>query len=125
MKLLLDTHILIWLMEDDPRITPRARSLIADAEQSFVSSVSIWEIAIKVSTGKLRIDIDRIILRMSQAGLHDLPVSNHHAKAVARLPLHHSDPFDRLLVAQAMTEPLHLLTADTRLAAYSELVIAI
>lgn len=125
MRLLLDTNILLWLMGGGPDLRGQARSLIVDAEQVFVSPISLWEIAIKRQLGKMQEDAELIAKQLEPAGLRELPVSYSHALAVGRLPLLHRDPFDRLLVAQAMTETMRLLTADRQLAAYSELVIAI
>ena len=125
MRLLLDTHIIIWLMNDDSRLNAEARRLIASTQDVFASSASIWEIAIKARLGKLRIDVERLILRLAQAEIGELHVTHSHAVATSRLPLLHNDPFDRLLVAQAMTEPMRLLTSDDRLLAYSELVIRV
>ncbi len=104
---------------------PKASSLIREAEEVYVSSASIWEIAIKWRIGKIEEDPEIVAAKLESAGLRELPVTNRHAVAVGRLPLLHNDPFDRLLVAQAITEGLHLLTADTHLAGYSDLVIAI
>lgn len=120
MRLLLDTHALIWLLTDNPRLDRRARESIAAAESVFVSAVSIWEIAIKQALGKIDVRADHVIAAIPASGLLSLPVEMNHAAAVAMLPLHHRDPFDRLLVAQAMLEPLRLLTADPTLARYSE-----
>lgn len=125
MNLLLDTHIFLWLVDDDRRLTAQARQLILGASQVFVSSVSIWEIAIKSCLGKIRVDPVDADREIQICGFRELNVTNRHAIQVASLPMLHNDPFDRLLVAQAMTEPLHLLTADARLAAYSALVITI
>ena len=125
MNLLLDTHIFLWLVDDDRRLTAQARQLILGASQVFVSSVSIWEIAIKSCLGKIRVDPADADREIQICGFRELNVTNRHAIQVAGLPFHHRDPFDRLLIAQAMTEPLHLLTADAHLAAYSELVITI
>jgi PIN domain nuclease of toxin-antitoxin system len=124
-NLLLDTHIFLWLVDDDRRLTAQARQLILGASQVFVSSVSIWEIAIKSCLGKIRVDPVDADREIQICGFRELNVTNRHAIQVASLPMLHNDPFDRLLVAQAMTEPLHLLTADARLAAYSALVITI
>jgi PIN domain nuclease of toxin-antitoxin system len=121
-RLLLDTHVIIWLMEDDSRLNAEARKLIASTQDVFASSASIWEIAIKTRLGKLRIDGERLILRLAQAGIGELHVTNSHAVATGRLPLLHRDPFDRLLVAQAISETMRLLTSDAQLVAYSELV---
>jgi len=91
----------------------------------YVSSASVWEIAIKARIGKIEEDPEEVVERIEQAGLRELPVSARHAVAAGKLPLLHRDPFDRLLVAQAITEPMRLLTADAQLAAYSELIITI
>ena len=123
MKLLLDTHILLWLMEGDSRMNRQARSLIEAADEVFVSSASFWELAIKARLGKLRVDMDRLGDRIVEAEIIELVVTNQHAIATMKLPRFHNDPFDRLLVAQAMTEPMRLVTADSQLCAYSELVI--
>jgi PIN domain nuclease of toxin-antitoxin system len=124
-SLLLDTHIFLWVVADDRRLTAQARQLILGARQVCVSTVSIWEIAIKTRLGKIRVDPVDADREIRICGFRELNLNNRHAIQAASLPLHHRDPFDRLLIAQAMTEPLHLLTADARLAAYSELVITI
>jgi PIN domain nuclease of toxin-antitoxin system len=124
-RLLLDTHILLWLMEDDPRLTASTHSLIEDASEVYVSSASIWEIAIKWRLGKIEENPKMVADHVQEAGLRELLVSNRHAVATCELPLLHNDPFDRLLVAQAVTEPMRLVTADRRLAAYSELIITV
>lgn len=113
MNLLLDTHILIWWATDDPRLAPRLRSAVADPgnEVSF-SVISIWEVAIKHAKGLLPLGPDQLRESSLQAGLRELAFLGHHATQVARLPALHSDPFDRALVAQAMVEPLVLLSAD-------------
>ena len=125
MRLLLDTHALLWLMEDDPRLSSKASALIQDAEAVYVSSASIWEIAIKWRIGKIEEDPEIVVEQLERAGLRELQVANRHAVAAGRLPLLHRDPFDRLLIAQAIVEPMRFLTADARLKAYSDLVIAI
>ncbi|MFZ0302110.1 MAG: type II toxin-antitoxin system VapC family toxin [Terracidiphilus sp.] len=122
MRLLLDSHILIWLMDGDARLTQEARNLIADAAVVFASTASIWELAIKASLGKLRLDIDRLATLLDAAGIGELEIARRHVIAAAGLPPHHGDPFDRLLVAQAVAEHLQFLTADPKLAAYSGLV---
>jgi PIN domain nuclease of toxin-antitoxin system len=93
-----------------------------DASEVVVSSASICEIAIKIPIGKLKVNLDSLLLRLGQAGLIELSVTARHASACAKLPLHHRDPFDRLFVAQAISEGMRLLTADTQLRAYSDLV---
>ena len=123
MRLLLDTHVLLWLMQDDSRLNRQTRSLIASASEVYVSSASIWEIAIKSRLGKIEEDPEIVVEQLQAAGLRELPVSNRHAVATSRLPVLHRDPFDRLLIAQAVSEQLRLLTSDAELSAYSELVI--
>ena len=125
MKLLLDTHIALWLVRDAPELSAEARRLILAAEAVFVSSVSIWEATIKVATGKLPLDPARLESQLLVAGVQPLPLTWAHARALHGLPMHHRDPFDRMLVVQAMSEPLHLLTHDAALAPYSELVILV
>jgi PIN domain nuclease of toxin-antitoxin system len=124
-RLLLDTHVFLWLTDGDARLDNHAKALIDGAERVFVSCATIWEIAIKVRLGKLKVDPEQLIAEIWNNGFEELPVISRHAKAVAKLPRHHGDPFDLLLIAQAINEPLHLLTADAQLAAYSELVVTI
>jgi PIN domain nuclease of toxin-antitoxin system/antitoxin (DNA-binding transcriptional repressor) of toxin-antitoxin stability system len=121
----LDTHVLLWLMEENPRLRRSARSLIEDASEVYVSSASLWEIAIKWRLRKIEEDPQTVLDQLDAAGLKELQVTNRHAVATGKLPLLHNDPFDRLLVAQAITEPMRLLTSDDRLLAYSELVIRV
>jgi PIN domain nuclease of toxin-antitoxin system len=120
--LLLDTHLFLWAVTDSRKLSRAARSRMTAAEAVYISSASIWEIAIKSALGKLEADPDRLVAAIDESGFQELPVLARHAAAVARLPPHHRDPFDRLLVAQAITEPLFLLTADAGLERYSELV---
>jgi len=125
MRLLFDTHILYWSFFERRRLSQLALKLIDEAEEIYVSSASIWEIAIKVRLGKMKVDPRELLDRFDESGFQELPVLFKHAILVADLPLHHADPFDRLLVAQAMSEPLHLLTADAQLQQYSQLVILV
>lgn len=125
MRILLDTHIVYWWFYDTKRLSNAAFGVLDGAEELFVSSATIWEIAIKVRIGKMRVDVDRLIGQIRARGIRELPVNYTHAKRVANLSLHHNDPFDRLLIAQALSEPLHLLTADTQLKPYSDLVICV
>lgn len=122
MLILLDTHLFLWSLTDSRRLGRAARTRMREAECVYVSSASIWEIAIKSALGKLEADPEALVEAIEESGFIELPVRARHAAAVARLPDHHRDPFDRLLVAQAMSEPLFLLTADERLARYSPLV---
>jgi PIN domain nuclease of toxin-antitoxin system len=91
----------------------------------FVSSASIWEVAIKVRLGKMSADPQELFDQIEANGFYELPIFSKHALLVANLPMHHNDPFDRLLIAQAISEPLHLLTVDAQLKQYSELVIQV
>ena len=112
MKLLLDTHILLWVMQDEPRLGRAARRVLNEAEAVHVSSVSLWEIAIKRSLGKLRIDEETLDTQLDKIGFAPLPITWAHTRAVRRLPLLHTDPFDRMLVAQAQVEDLTVVTGD-------------
>ena len=109
-------------MNDDPKLSDAARSEIQQASIVYVSAASIWEISIKAGIGKLKIDLGRLIPCLQEAGFEQLPVTWEHAKAVRDLPEHHKDPFDRMLIAQAQTEPLRLLTHDKTLLQCSDLV---
>jgi PIN domain nuclease of toxin-antitoxin system len=125
MRLLLDTHVLLWAVGDIARLDAQTRDLLEDpANEVMFSAASIWEIAIKAALGRAdfghRPEVIAQTARMT--GFLELPVGADVAARVADLPLHHRDPFDRLLVAQAMAEPVRLYTADTRLRVYSELV---
>jgi PIN domain nuclease of toxin-antitoxin system len=122
MRLLLDTHIFLWAVAGNPLLQPATRKLIESADEVFVSAASLWEVAIKARLGKIDADPDELVSAIERSGFAELPVRATHAAGVARLPMHHNDPFDRLLVAQAVAEPLKLLTADAVLAQYSELV---
>jgi PIN domain nuclease of toxin-antitoxin system len=125
MHILLDTHIYLWHVSDDELLSKEAKSLILAAESIHISAASLWEIAIKVKLGKLNADLERLIAEMESSGFVELPVTSRHAAQVAKLPLLHGDPFDRLLVAQAMSEPLYLVTTDSQLPQYSSLVIQV
>lgn len=125
MKLLLDTHVVLWVLRDARELSAGARSMIGNAEAVYVSSVSWWEASIKAAAGKLPIEPARLQARALDAGFRPLPVTWPHALAIGGLPLLHRDPFDRMLVAQAVSEPLHLLTHDAALRAYSDLVTVI
>jgi|HubBroStandDraft_2_1064218.scaffolds.fasta_scaffold566166_2 PIN domain nuclease of toxin-antitoxin system len=123
MRLLLDTHIFCWWFYEPERLSREALKVMRSAERVFVSSASIWEVAIKVRLGKMNADPQELFDQIEANGFHELPVWSKHSLLVASLPMHHSDPFDRLLIAQAMTEPMHLLTVDAQFKPYSELVI--
>ena len=125
MRILLDTNILYrWLYEVEHLSEPTL-DILAAADGLYVSSASIWEIAIKTSIGKMGANVDYVLEQIKTKELHALPVTFAHARRVVELHLHHKDPFDRLLIAQAITEQFHLLTADTKLAPYSNLVLCV
>lgn len=117
-RLLVDTHTLLWWLSDDPALSSAAREAIAEpANELLVSAVSLWEMAIKRSLGKLRVPDDLPAQILGQ-GFGWLPVTAEHAWAVRDLPLHHRDPFDRLLVAQSVLERTPIITADPSFGAY-------
>jgi PIN domain nuclease of toxin-antitoxin system len=109
MHLLLDTHICLWAASADPLLRPETCRVIASADAAYVSAASIWEIAIESRLGKIAADPDALVAAIEASGFRQQPVSAAHAAGVSRLPPHHNDPFDRLLVSQAVTEPLRLL----------------
>jgi PIN domain nuclease of toxin-antitoxin system len=117
MRLLLDSHILLWWLALAPNLTDRARRAITLADEVYVSAASVWELAIKAASGRLRMPKD-LGGQMQKNGFVPLPITMAHGIAAAELPLHHRDPFDRMLVAQASLESLTLLTADPRLKLY-------
>jgi PIN domain nuclease of toxin-antitoxin system len=118
----LDTHVLLWALQDSPRIKRQRERLLNPENGVFFSVGSLWEIAIKSSLGKLVADVAEVRDVARADGFIELPVFAPHVLDLALLPHHHRDPFDRLLIAQARTEPMRLLTADRALAAYGELV---
>jgi PIN domain nuclease of toxin-antitoxin system len=119
---LLDTNIALWAAAASKKLSREATRAIERAESIHVSSITIWEIGIKVAIGKLEIDVDNFMRSLNDRGFAQLPVTWEHARIFSGLPLHHRDPFDRMLVAQAMSEPLILLTHDETLSAYGDLV---
>ncbi len=121
-RILLDTHLLLWAVSEPKKLPPRARRWIDEAEV-FVSAASIWEVSIKTALGTLTADPAQLLAELEPAGFQLLPVTGEHAAAVALLPPLHNDPFDRMLVSQAKTEPLILLTNDSALGGYGEFVI--
>jgi PIN domain nuclease of toxin-antitoxin system len=125
MRLLLDTHVLLWALITPKRLAKDIRSAIENANNEVLfSAASIWEIAIKATRNKLDLGVspDEIAVTAAASGFTELPVRSVAAAHVVKLPLHHRDPFDRILVAQAITEPATLYTADAQLKVYSELV---
>jgi PIN domain nuclease of toxin-antitoxin system len=124
MRLLLDTHLLLWALAQPSRLSPKARKQIDKAEV-HVSAASIWEISIKAALGKLKADPVEVLGAIGPAGFRLLPITGEHAAKTIDLPPHHKDPFDRMLVAQASFEPMILLTNDDVLADYGQLVMLV
>lgn len=121
MKLLLDTHLLVWSMSTSKRLSPKTRALINNPDnQLFFSAASIWELAIKQGLGKENFSIDARIMHrgLLDNGYSELPISSNHAVAIDTLPPIHKDPFDRLLIAQATVEGITLLTVDPIVSRY-------
>jgi PIN domain nuclease of toxin-antitoxin system len=128
-RLLLDTQVALWAIVDSPRLTAEVRALIADeANTLFVSVASLWEIAIKHGLarghpGDMPLSAQQALDYFLGAGMRILDISSEHALAVASLAPNHADPFDRMLVAQSLSEPLRLVTPDPQVAAYSDAII--
>ena len=119
MSLLLDTHVLLWWVGAPARLSEDAKAAIADPEVLvYVSAVSAWEISIKRGLNQLDLRDEEFLYGMRESGFTELPVTAVHGLAAAALPLHHRDPFDRMLVAQAASESMRLVTHDRAIAAY-------
>lgn len=119
MKLLLDTHVYLWWLTEERRLTRKARQAISSHRATvYVSAVNIWEAMIKAGLGRLELHGQDLTAEILANGFLELPVSAQHAQAVGQLPLHHRDPFDRLLIAQAHYEGLTLVSHDRIFAAY-------
>ena len=128
MNLLLDTHIALWAIADSPRLSEMARALIQSPQTTvWVSAANVWEIAIKHALGRgdMPISSEDALRYFNQSGYRVLPISAQHAMAVETLPAHHQDPFDRILVAQALVEPMRLMTHDPLVALYSDTIIKV
>ncbi len=116
-RLLLDTHVVLWWLADDPTLSDELKAAIDDELEVYVSAASGWEVAIKQGIGKLRAPVD-LVEAFDTSDLQPLPVTFAHAIEVGRLPSHHRDPFDRMLVAQARVESLTLVTRDSAMGDY-------
>lgn len=128
MRLLLDTQIALWALTGSPRLGALAQGLIEDpANEIYVSTATVWEIAIKhgLGRGDMPVSGARAAELFAQAGYRELPVSWRHAVTVDELPAIHSDPFDRILVAQALAEPMRLLSRDAKVASYGAMVMPV
>jgi PIN domain nuclease of toxin-antitoxin system len=123
MKLLLDTHTFLWFITGNSRLSSDARSLIEDtANDKFVSIVSLWEIALKFSLGKLNLTDDFDVLFPNQLrinGFEELAIETKHFYEIVKMPFHHRDPFDRLIIAQAISEKMSVISIDTAFDDYS------
>jgi PIN domain nuclease of toxin-antitoxin system len=120
-RILLDTHLLLWALSQPSKLSQATRKQIVAAEV-YVSAASIWEISIKSALGKLAANAGDVLAGLEPAGFSMLPITGEHAAKVAELPMLHKDPFDRMLVAQASVEPMVLLTNDEALRGYGSFV---
>jgi PIN domain nuclease of toxin-antitoxin system len=121
MKLLLDTHVLLWFQAADPALPKEAEDAIrSENNEAFVSMVSFWEIGLKYSIGKLplRMPLDAFFATITDAPFNVLPLEPSHILTASSLPMHHRDPFDRMLIAQAKHEGMHLITVDAQFRSY-------
>ena len=123
MRLLLDTHVFLWVLAGSRQLKAPVRRLIDTADAVFVSSASVWEIAIKARLGKIDAHPATVARAIESSGFWELPITSQHAAGVVDLPALHHDPFDRLLIAQALHEPLRLVTADETVAQYGGMVL--
>lgn len=124
MNLLLDTHVFLWAVDDNPNLSPDAKAAIIDGNNIvYVSAATAWEISIKRAIGKLRIPESDYLEELRLHRFTPLSITTEHALAVENLPMHHKDPFDRMLVAQAKEEKLVILTRDPRIKSYDVRVI--
>jgi len=124
-KFLLDTNVLLWYFWGSDRVDSIKELIASEEVNVFISVVSLWEILIKVRTGKLNVDLDELRSFMKEYAFSELPITGDYIKAYLELPNLHRDPFDHMLLAQAVTCPMRLITGDSQLAAYSSLVMAI
>lgn len=124
MRLLLDSHVFLWWKTGDPRLSPPMVRAIAEADEVYVSAATAWELGLKVSLGKLRLP-ESVEDGIVAAGFTELPVHFRHTQEAVVLPLHHHDPFDRVLVAQARREGLTLMTHDDKITQYEVAVLRV
>ncbi len=128
MNLLLDTHVALWAITDSPKLPKKAREMIESPHTSvWISAASVWEIAIKHALGRgdMPVSGQDAARYFRESGYRFLPLDAEHAVAVEELPAHHHDPFDRILVAQALVEPMRLMTHDPVVARYSDTILKI
>jgi len=127
-NLLLDTHVALWAIADSPRLPREARAMIASPRSTvWISAATVWEIAIKhgLGRGDMPLSGQDALRYFRDSGYRLLAIEPEHAAEVERLPMHHADPFDRILVAQALLEPMRLMTRDPLVARYSDTIIAL
>ncbi|MBN6739539.1 type II toxin-antitoxin system VapC family toxin [Acidithiobacillus sp. MC6.1] len=125
---MLDTHIALWAITDSPKLSQKARDLIQSPKSSvWISTASLWEIAIRHALGRgdMPVSSPEALRYFQESGYQLLPIEAEHAIAVEELPAHHQDPFDRLLVAQALVEPMRLLTHDPLVARYGDTILSV
>ena len=119
MRLLLDTQIALWWLSDDERLSPKSRQLVSDSEtEAYFSIGSLWEISVKNGQGKLEANATFVARWLSEWSIKPLPIAVPHLTALEQLPPHHRDPFDRLILAQALSEGLTVLTSDDKMTLY-------
>ncbi len=120
MRLLLDTHILLWWLADDAALPTAAKAAIGDPESEiFVSAATAWELAIKCALGRLEFPIEQMGVILEEAGFTPLPIKVQHGIIAGALPTHHHDPFDRMLIAQAQHDGLTIVTVDSMIRRYA------
>jgi PIN domain nuclease of toxin-antitoxin system len=124
-QFLLDTNVFLWYFWGSNRIDTIKKLIAFEESDFFISTVSFWEIAIKIRTGKLNVDLNQLHLFAEAHAFPELPITMNYLKAYLELPALHRDPFDQMLLAQAMTCPMRLITSDSHLAEYSSLVMVI
>jgi len=127
MNLLLDTHILLWCLEGNEKLSGEARQLISSADTVYASAANIWEIIIKITNGRLKLmsDPQTLVQTITDSGFEMLPIKPEHAVKLMDLQGIHQDPFDRILIAQSLVEPLHLVTCDSVIAKYRGNIISV
>lgn len=125
MRLLLDTHVLLWWLADDPKLPDSIKAAIAGADEVLLSAATAWEIAIKRAAGRLTVPFDDFEAVATAEGFTLLPMTAAHAWAAGALPRHHGDPFDRILIAQAMLEGLVLVSIDGMMQRYGVALLAV
>ena len=122
MRVLLDTHVLLWVFADSPQINQVKPLILSNETEVYISTASWWELAIKIGIGKIDVDLNMLRTASAESGFIDLPILGAHTQTLLNLPMLHRDPFDRMLIAQAISEPMRLLTNDSALSEYSSLI---